>query len=1055
MATKNTSCIVCFTDKEDVLLCDECNNTSCLECIKTYKKLECPECRTCYSDSILKDWFDDNKELYINYYVYKNLKFNDQTNSLLISYFKEAELKKIIFSGDISKIQGIVKRGDRLLKCLDCNNIIIGESICRYCIEKKKSELGIDKQLLTCKNCSGIIIETGKCISCGYKICTKCEDPYHGETECDPEVLKSLMKIKETCKKCPSCFTYINKTEGCSHMNCTYCGASFDWTNPETIQEDKYTYKPVSGKFINKDLNNRYKEIYDEFFSKEKKSNLNYLDLNDYKLNRNDIKLTKIKDCCSEDIKEFALKINLDFKKNQNILKKISTQYFTLLKQQFEKTHGEILTQLEMTYLLDRKLIQELYNRLKKQEYYLKINKEMTKDDYELNLQNLGSSLRKIDLSMIIPEEYKFFIDNSKIVTNKTQSQKIKIKNDTIIKGSSKNNKGIQLLDEDQKVHAENVYKILEKFGSCLNTSHAGSGKTYTSLYVANKLKIKQLILFFPKIIQKKWISIIETYNSQYNFNVINFTYSEISSQSFKNNNNIYTRKIEKDKIIITLSEEFVKKINKDTLVIFDEVHNVKSPSSLAFKFIQTVATTIKQNKGYLLALSATPVENFKEIMLLNKKLDFIDKFAPVALPWDSLSFYNRELEKNISDREVPLLDSSEKMFIGIILPKKYSKAYEDIMTNLNLPTMRNKKQNLISIIKNFITNGIDLDFILRQIVEESRYNKYLERITVKDNIIEYINSQSYEEYFVLVNNYAIYMLYAEERTVLSIDPRIKIPNFNTLYMVPLILYLYGINMRTAVQISLLYTTDELIDTLNTEFFNMKTFNISTYLDKKYRTSIPKLKLLEIILSEDDNHILRTAFEQVLVNIDNNISVATLQTFALITKGLMLSEIIYVPYIIEIISKIYKNKRKIVIGMHYIETMKKIKEELDKREIDYIYIDGSVKDKNKVIDDFQLRDNNILLVNIKSMNSGIDLDDKVGNSPRTVFIIPDFKFSETIQFMYRFKRIDSKSEPNIYLLNNHTRILSNLFSKNKSIKNLNTSIPDLNDIPKINQHEIE
>merc|ERR1711916_328422 len=99
--------------------------------------------------------------------------------------------------------------------------------------------------------------ENGICCKCKHRFCLRCEETYHENTKCDETVLKNLNEVKKTCKKCPSCFTYITRTEGCAHMICSFCGASFDWNNPETIQKN-------------------YKEKYEIFY---KDNDLELLDL--------------------------------------------------------------------------------------------------------------------------------------------------------------------------------------------------------------------------------------------------------------------------------------------------------------------------------------------------------------------------------------------------------------------------------------------------------------------------------------------------------------------------------------------------------------------------------------------------------------------------------------------------------------------------------------------------------------------------------------------------------------------------------------------------------
>merc|ERR1711916_173687 len=219
----------------------------------------------------------------------------------------------------------------------------------------------------------------------------------------------------------------------------------------------------------------------------------------------------------------------------------------------------------------------------------------------------------------ILPKRILFSINKTtkKIETITTKEEKKKIKEGILYESdddSEFNSGPISLLNMEQVVHAENIINILKKYNLCLNTSYAGSGKTYTALYSANELKIKNIILLCPKIMKEKWLKIIKEYNHCYKFGIYVFTYSELSSPYFNLNNNIFNREIINDKIVINLDKEFKKKINNRTMVIYDEVHNLKSPSSIAFKFVSTLSDLAMEKKSYILALSATPVEKVEEI---------------------------------------------------------------------------------------------------------------------------------------------------------------------------------------------------------------------------------------------------------------------------------------------------------------------------------------------------------------------------------------------------------------------------------------------------------
>lgn len=73
------------------------------------------------------------------------------------------------------------------------------------------------------------------CEECKYMICGRCEvllgrENENGKTHvCDVNVLENRKAILEETKPCPKCRTRIYRTEGCSHMKCTFCQTFFDW----------------------------------------------------------------------------------------------------------------------------------------------------------------------------------------------------------------------------------------------------------------------------------------------------------------------------------------------------------------------------------------------------------------------------------------------------------------------------------------------------------------------------------------------------------------------------------------------------------------------------------------------------------------------------------------------------------------------------------------------------------------------------------------------------------------------------------------------------------
>jgi hypothetical protein len=76
---------------------------------------------------------------------------------------------------------------------------------------------------------------------------------------------------------------------------------------------------------------------------------------------------------------------------------------------------------------------------------------------------------------------------------------------------------------------------------------------------------------------------------------------------------------------------------------------------------------------------------------------------------------------------------------------------------------------------------------------------------------------------------------------------------------------------------------------------------------------------------------------------------------------------------------------------------------------------GKNPKRRAVIKEFQERGPRMLVANPEPISTGIDLDDKYGDQPRTVYASIHFGPERFFQFVTRFLRRDSKSDPLIYL----------------------------------------
>ncbi len=87
------------------------------------------------------------------------------------------------------------------------------------------------------EKCPGLMNETGICITCEKKSCTKCFEKLTDNHECNPDTLETIKMLKEDTKPCPKCFVPIHRLAGCYQMWCTNCHTTFHYNTGEILNE--------------------------------------------------------------------------------------------------------------------------------------------------------------------------------------------------------------------------------------------------------------------------------------------------------------------------------------------------------------------------------------------------------------------------------------------------------------------------------------------------------------------------------------------------------------------------------------------------------------------------------------------------------------------------------------------------------------------------------------------------------------------------------------------------------------------------------------------------
>ena len=143
----------------------------------------------------------------------------------------------------------------------------------------------------------------------------------------------------------------------------------------------------------------------------------------------------------------------------------------------------------------------------------------------------------------------------------------------------------------------------------------------------------------------------------------------------------------------------------------------------------------------------------------------------------------------------------------------------------------------------------------------------------------------------------------------------------------------------------------------------------------------------------------------------------TIDDLTAVTQALTMIETAKIGTFIRLTRHIMENEptRKVVICVNYTATIKDLASNL--REFDPIILNGSLSmiERGEAIRKFQTpsTENRILICNVFVASTGIDLDDKNGDYPRTAIVSPNYSTITLYQLAHRFKRADTKSNADI------------------------------------------
>lgn len=241
-----TTCAVCcdpFTKqvrKPIVCPVSTCGYSACQTCYKTFlttdgvTAFKCMQCSTEFTPAFLKEHFPEKFIKTELRQTFMEILVQRQVAQLPMSQPKaERELQAREKTKEVTRI-------DALIKDLAIQRRILVDDI-RYLRSNHASHDADNEAVASFQRkccdpaCPGFVSTAWKCGICNKFSCAQCHEVKGTTREeieahvCDPNTVESIKFLKTDTKPCPSCGTYIHKTEGCDQMFCTSCKQLWSW----------------------------------------------------------------------------------------------------------------------------------------------------------------------------------------------------------------------------------------------------------------------------------------------------------------------------------------------------------------------------------------------------------------------------------------------------------------------------------------------------------------------------------------------------------------------------------------------------------------------------------------------------------------------------------------------------------------------------------------------------------------------------------------------------------------------------------------------------------
>ena len=316
-------------------------------------------------------------------------------------------------------------------------------------------------------------------------------------------------------------------------------------------------------------------------------------------------------------------------------------------------------------------------------------------------------------------------------------------------------------LFKSQESHVDSLVKILSKFSIAFDFSMLGTGKTYTSSYISELelFNFKYVIVICPLSVIPKWTYMSEKYGIKIEkcitYTSVRSTKGRQPDHGYLSREDLISEKVSMEKVLLEektyfkISKDYKKKVEEGTLLIIDEIQNIKNENT-QFKGCKELLSEIIgdnlsiKNKSRCILLSGSPIDKQEQVITLFNLLGIIkEKELVIYIP--SLKKYEwrgfKEIIEVISsingkkylNIEKELGQQSIDKFIGYV----YNLFQNDLkyLVSSSMPPLTLSQSDNISLIKrNAFYNIEDKDRDnLRIAVSKLSNYKIMELSSVKE----------------------------------------------------------------------------------------------------------------------------------------------------------------------------------------------------------------------------------------------------------------------------------------------------------------------------------